>query len=136
MYWLCACTQLREQLRGYVEARHAVAVVTGVPVLTPMWFHFPDPDAWTPAAETQFMFGADWLVAPVTSYGAASRSVYLPVLPAGEGWVSFYDGVNATAVPGGQWVVVPTPLETFPLFVRSSLDLAAWGVARPQRGAH
>ncbi len=123
------CGQLREQLRGYVEAKHAAAMTTGVPVLTPMWFHFPDADAASAAAETQFMFGGDWLVAPVLSYGATNRSVYLPVLPAGEAWVPYYrassdGGVGAGGVAGGQWVVVPTPLETFPLFVRSSLDLA------------
>ena len=79
------------------------------------------------AAEFQFVFGGDWLVAPVLEYGAASRAVYMPTLPPGEGWVSYYNGLNSTRIAGGQWLTVATPIDTFPLFFRSSLNVTAWG---------
>jgi len=65
----------------------------------------------------QFMFGPDWLVAPVLEYGASNRSVYLPALPANETWVYWW---NQTVVPSttGQRVVMATPVDEFPLFFR------------------
>ena len=61
------------------------------------------------------MFGPDWLVAPVTTYLATSRSVYLPLLPANQTWVYYF---NLSAVgQGGARVDVATPITEFPLFV-------------------
>ena len=117
---------LRDGLRGYIADKHLEAEATGVPVLTPTFFHFPaDAESWSAATETQFVFGGDWIVAPVLEYQAASRSVWLPTLPADEAWVSFYDGLNSTRIAGGQRLTVDTTdLARFPLFFRSSLGAA------------
>ncbi len=45
----------------------------------------------------RFMFGPDWLVAPVTTYQAANWTVYLPALPAPQVWVYFF---NETVING------------------------------------
>ena len=45
----------------------------------------------------EYMFGPAFLVAPVTTYKARSRSVYLP--PAGGGWYNFWTGAYTA---GGQ----------------------------------
>jgi alpha-glucosidase (family GH31 glycosyl hydrolase) len=37
------------------------------------------------------MFGPRWLVAPQYTYKAASRTVYLPKLSAGQEWVYWYN---------------------------------------------
>jgi len=104
---------LREQLRGYVMDQMRLASSSGIPILRPMFFDFPnDPRAYT--AEDQFMFGPNWLVAPVLQYQATSRMVYLPVLPQGQVWTHFY--TNQDYNPGS--VSVPTPITTFPLFFR------------------
>jgi hypothetical protein len=61
------------------------------------------------------VFGPDWLVAPVTAAGAASRSVYLPALQPNQTWVYYF---NLSAVgQGGARVEVATPITEFPLFV-------------------
>jgi alpha-D-xyloside xylohydrolase len=62
------------------------------------------------------MFGPKYLVAPVTVYGAKNRSVYLPQLPRGEAWA--YSFNRSITHAGGRRIVVDTPLEEFPLFLR------------------
>ena len=132
---LAALLSLREQLREYIAGKHAVAEATGVPVLTPTFFHFPaDAQSWSAATESQFVFGGDWIVAPVLEYQAASRSVWLPTLPADEAWVSFYDCLNSSRIAGGQRITVnTTDIARFPLFFRSSLGAALerYGLRRP-----
>ena len=55
----------------------ASAAENGAPPMRPLWFDFPDDTtAWT--VEDQYLFGPSVLVAPVTSFGARSRDVYLP----------------------------------------------------------
>jgi len=121
---------LRDRMRQYIADRHRLAEQTGVPILTPMFFHFPDDaECWAPGSETQFVVGGDWLVAPVSELNATSRSVFFPTLPSGEHWVPFYDGlVPSPQVDGGQRLDVTFTIATFPLFRRSSLNLTKWGI--------
>ena len=75
-----------------------------------MYLEFPDdPVCWT--LWDQYMFGADYIVAPVTEYGAREREVYLP---AGR-WI----GTDGTLIDSaGGFVTVPAPLDTMPVFHR------------------
>jgi alpha-D-xyloside xylohydrolase len=61
----------------------------------------------------QFMFGPAFLVNPVLSAGANSRSVYLPT---GTTWYNFWTGEAQT---GGQTISARAPRDTIPLFVRA-----------------
>jgi len=108
---------IRENLRDYVYTHFMESVQFGIPLLRPMFLQFPD-DATcqTPQVEDQFMFGPDWLVAPVTVYQARSRSVYLPTLHLNQTWTHFFTNQNHV---GGHRVVIATPLESFPLFFRN-----------------
>jgi len=63
--------------------------------------------------DDEFMFGPAFLVAPVTRFGARSRSVYLP---AGTDWYDFNKGKRYA---GGQRIDADAPLERMPLFVRA-----------------
>jgi alpha-D-xyloside xylohydrolase len=60
----------------------------------------------------QFMFGPAFMVSPVTSAGATSRSVYLP---AGK-WYDFWTG---TAVDGGTKISADAPTNKIPLHIRA-----------------
>ncbi len=112
---------LREDLREYVLRINAETVATGMPMVRAMVLAFPiDPAA--AAAEDQFMFGPDWLVAPVTVQGAASRSVVLPLLTTGEVWMYWWN--QSRNYVGGQTVTIATPINEFPLFVRTRLAAA------------
>ena len=58
------------------------------------------------------MFGPAFLVNPVTTAGATSRSVYFP---AGT-WYDFWTGATTT---GGSRVTVTAPLSQIPLYVKA-----------------
>ena len=107
--------RLRESLREYVSESNQEHSQSGFPMVRPMMLAFPlDTMAQSIDAEDQFMFGAQWLVAPVYIYQAQSRSVYLPLLNATSEWVYYF---NFSSVgQGGARVDVLTPLAEFPLF--------------------
>jgi len=70
---ITAVMRLRENLREYVWQLSAETAATGMPIVRPMILQFPDdPVCATPAVEGQFMLGPDWLVTPVTAYGASN----------------------------------------------------------------
>lgn len=83
------------------------------------------------AIDDEFMFGPSLLVAPVTTAGATSRSVYLP-----RGlWYDFWTG---KPVQGGRTVKVRAPLQTLPIFVRAGAVIPVGPVveyAAHQQGA-
>ena len=81
---------------------------TGAPVIRTMFFEFPDDEKCWELPE-QYMFGSDYLVAPVLEPGARERSVYLPK---GQ-WESISD---KKIYSGGQTVTVPAPLDVMPVF--------------------
>lgn len=107
--------QLRESLRDYVEYHLNISSQNGTPILRPMFYDFEN-DVECYKAEDQFMFGPDYLVAPVYIYSATSRSVYLPVVEEKNfTWQHFY---TKQIYKGGQRYEIPTTLNDFPLFVK------------------
>ena len=106
---------LRENLREYVAEINDEAVATGMPMLRPMFLQWPeDKGCEGTDVEDQFMFGPRWLAAPVTTYKATSRTVYLPKLAEGQEWVYYYS-MKSMGV-GGARVTMDTPIDEFPLF--------------------
>jgi alpha-glucosidase (family GH31 glycosyl hydrolase) len=61
----------------------------------------------------EYMFGPAFLVAPVTSQGQTTKSVYLP---AGTVWYNYW---TKEKFDGGQTVQVNAPIDTIPLFVKA-----------------
>jgi alpha-D-xyloside xylohydrolase len=61
----------------------------------------------------EYLYGSAFLVAPVTSFKARSREVYLP---AGATW---YDFETGKAHAGGQTIKADAPLSRMPLFVKA-----------------
>jgi alpha-glucosidase len=112
-----AAIELRYALLPYLYTEMRHAATTGEPVMRPLVLDFPD---WAPAtsaagrwaAESQFMFGRQVLVAPVLEEGARRRPVWLPP---GE-WRDFHTGRR---VHGGRVVTVRAGLETIPMFARA-----------------
>ena len=106
---------LRESLRPYVERHLRETSRTGLPLIRSMAMAFPlDPTSQTEAVEDQYMFGDEFLVAPVFMEQAPNRSVYLPPLER-EVWEHYFTGQRHK---GGRVITEPTPLETFPLYRR------------------
>lgn len=111
---LTAMLRLREQLREYVADAYRAAQITGVPILRPMVFDFPDADC--ARAADQYLFGtAPHVVAPVYTYGSRARDVYLPALDGGRKWRYLFNA--SVEVEGGGWLrAFPAPLSEFPVF--------------------
>ena len=107
---------MRERMRPYIMAQMRAAHESGIPPMRPLFVDFPgDPRAWD--VEDQYMFGPDLLVAPVASYGARQRRVYLP---AGSQWTSAW---TSETTAGGGALVEQAPLGRIPLFLRDDASL-------------
>lgn len=103
---------LRYQLRPYIIEQARKVSDEGYTLMRPLVFDFPH-DEEALRQSTEYMFGSDYLVCPVTKPRVKSWRVYLPVNEAG--WKSFWS--NETYA-GGQYVDVPVNLDAIPVFVR------------------
>ena len=130
----------REQMRDYVMDAQAAWSATNAPIISPMFLLFPGDavcgftaDASDGACAAQFMFGRDWLAKPITRYGQTSSWVYLPALPRGQSWVSFFERRDY----GGfaQNATMDTPVAVFPLFYRNYAASTAGGAQGRNAGA-
>ncbi len=101
--------KLRYRLLPYIYACAARTAVTGRPLMRPLLLDYPN-DPTTHSLDLQYLFGDDFLVAPVFAE-AADVPVYLP---AGR-WIDYW---SKQAHVGPNWVRVQAPLDTLPLFVR------------------
>jgi alpha-D-xyloside xylohydrolase len=105
---------LHMSLFPYRYAAAQESARSGLPMMRSLLLmHQDDPDAR--AAETEYYFGPDLLVAPVLG-PVTQRAVYLP-----EGdWVDYWSGKQ---VSGRQTIAVDAPLDRLPLYVRSGAIL-------------
>jgi alpha-D-xyloside xylohydrolase len=102
---------IREGMQDYIVKTAKEAETQGLPMIRGMFFAFPqDEKAWEIA--DQYMFGSDYLVAPVTEYGARQRSVYLP---AGRWQAMDGSGIIEST---GMTVTAAAPLDYMPVYKR------------------
>jgi alpha-glucosidase/oligosaccharide 4-alpha-D-glucosyltransferase len=85
---------------------------TGMPLMRPVLFE--EPDGNTQAISSTYLWGPDFLVAPVVEPGAARKEVYFPVRD--SVWFDFYSGQPHR---GGITEVVATAPDHIPVFVRA-----------------
>ena len=103
--------RLRESMRDYVREQMRKAHERGTPVMRPLFYDFPkDERCWN--VDDAYMFGPDYLVAPITELGQRSRSVYLPE---GANWKEMETGKKWE---GGQTVTVDAPIDVIPVLIR------------------
>jgi alpha-glucosidase len=102
--------RLRYRLIPYIYSSYYTMYKTGAPIIRALVFHHPD-DPNTYAIDDQYYFGDNFIICPVTVKGAVSRIVYLP-----EGtWYDYWSGKQFT---GKQYILVKTPIEKLPVFVK------------------
>ena len=100
--------QTRWALKPYLIRLYQEAQETGAPLMRPMfWGYETDPVCWT--LTDQYLFGPDYLVAPILTAGARSRSVYLP-----EG--TWEEIRTKKHIKGGQWIQAEAPIEAIPVY--------------------
>ena len=104
--------KIRAEMREYIRALMEEAHKKGTPVMRTMFYEFPgDARCWE--VEDQYMFGSDYMVAPVMAPSQKKRHVYLP-----EG-LRWRDLSGRGQWDGGNTIEVDCPLDTMPVFARS-----------------
>jgi alpha-D-xyloside xylohydrolase len=108
-------TQLRASLLPYIYSYATQASTSGLPILRPLVLMYPaDANTYGSVYNTShsYMFGNEFLVAPVVTANATSRAVYLP-----QGhWFDFFSNQRYT---GGQTITWNNANQhQMPLFVR------------------
>ena len=101
---------LRSSLKPYLEQIFTEAHENGSPLMRAMFYEYPgDERCWT--LDDQYMFGPDYLVAPVLAPGIRKREVYLP-----EG--EWRDIRSGRVFRGRQTVMMEAPLDSIPVLKR------------------
>ena len=100
-------------IKAYLQQELAKMSATGRPLNRWLWWDFAaDAKAW--AVDDQYMFGDDYMVAPVMELGAIERAVYFPGDPTTTHWTHAFTNRSFAA---GQVHTVEAPLgAAFPLF--------------------
>lgn len=104
--------RLRYRLLPYTYSMAYKNYKSGMPLVRPLFFLDPA-DPHLANYDSAYMFGKNFLVAPVVHQGIISKNVYLPQT---DNWVNYW---NDKVYKGGQTVTVNATLSTLPLFVRS-----------------
>ena len=103
--------ELRYRLMPYTYSLARQAHTLGLPIMRPLVLNYPDdPCVWD--LGTEYLWGDDLLVAPVTRAGATSWPAYLPA----GGWYDFW---SQQRHEGQRGVCVEAGLDRLPLFVRA-----------------
>jgi Alpha-glucosidases, family 31 of glycosyl hydrolases len=104
---------LRENLVPYTYTLAEEANRTGLPIVRPTYLEYPDEPQAYAAADSEYFYGSDLLVAPVTTPGtSATTSVWLPP---GQ-WTDYFTGETYT---GGGTREVTTDLNSMPVFIKA-----------------
>ncbi|KAF3037266.1 hypothetical protein E8E12_007986 [Didymella heteroderae] len=108
---------VRYRLLDYIYTGFHRQSTTGVPLLNPLFFHYPqDPNTF--AIEHQFFYGDDILVSPVLEENSTAVSIYLP-----NG--TFYDWWTLEQIQGtGSWInLTDVGFDSIPLHIRGGAIL-------------
>ncbi len=102
---------IRISMKPYIKQLFDEAHQNGSPLIRTMFYEFPqDTKCWE--LQDQYMFGSEYLVAPILHLNEFERDVYLP---AGT-WTDTRDGQQ---YEGGQTVHVAAPLDSIPVFQKN-----------------
>lgn len=105
---------LRERLVPYTYTLAREATETGTPIVRPLYLQYPAEQESYALAGSEYLYGPDVLVAPVSSPGdTATTSVWFPT---GSTWTDWFTGKT---YQGGTTAKITTDLSTMPVFVRS-----------------
>ena len=101
---------IRIEMHDYIKQLYEEASSNGSPLIRTMFYEFPeDSKCWE--LQDQYMFGSDYLVAPIFHLNQFEREVYLP---AGK----WEDTRDHKVYDGGQTIIADAPLDSMPVFKR------------------
>ena len=101
---------LRLSLKPYIKELYRECTENGSPLIRTLFYEFPeDEKCWK--IEDEYMFGSEYLVAPILEINTFEREVYLP---AGK-WEDIRDH---KVYEGGCVITAKAPIESIPVFHR------------------
>ena len=102
---------IRIEMHDYIKDLYKEASENGSPLIRTMFYEFPeDEKCWE--LDDQYMFGSEYIVAPILHLNQFEREVYLP-----EGKWELTS--NQQIYDGGQIVKVSAPIEYMPVFKKA-----------------
>lgn len=106
--------KLRYRLTPYLYSYMHRTSENGEPLIKPLFFSFDDPKA-AQYQDSEYMFGNEFLVAPVTEQGQIRKTIYLPQLEDGYVWIDYW---TDEPMEGGNEYSVKVPVQEIPLFIK------------------
>ena len=104
--------ELRYELLPYNYSLAIENSLTGAPMVRSMDYHYPNMDGMSEIND-QYLWGRDFLIAPVLTQGATSRSVVFPNDPNNsQNWIPYFSD-------GDLQNPIDAPIDTMPIFVRN-----------------
>ena len=105
-------TKIRENLKEYTLDLFDESHNNGYPLIRAMFLEFPeDANSWVET--TDYMFGSDLLIVPITEEYVNKVEVYLPL---GEEWINVWNGEK---YKGGKKYEIEVTIDDLPVFCRS-----------------
>lgn len=101
-------SDIHASLGDYIKELVSLQATSGIPVMRPLFYHYDEPECYS--IKTEYLLGADILVAPIYKEGATSRDVLLPK----DNWRHLFTG----ALYRGGTHNVSAPIGTPPVFIR------------------
>ena len=111
--------KLRYSLLPYIYSTAHQVRTDAVGFMQAMPVAYPN-DEQTYDIIDQYMFGKNFLVAPIVEDGVIGRNVYLPQ---GDRWIDFWSGYT---FEGGEQPFKAAPMDIIPLYVRAG-SILPWG---------
>lgn len=106
---LTSYTKIRMGLQNYISDLFLQASKKGFPLIRPIFFEYPEDD-YSYSEGTQYFFGSDMIICPVTEYKQRKIDVYIP----DSNWIDVYKG---TYIKKGL-NKVDCPLYKIPVYVK------------------
>lgn len=115
--------KLRYRLMPYIYSIGAATYLHNYTIMRGLVMDFPQ-DSIARQSKEEYLFGPDLLIAPVHTYGARKKAIYLPTAaPDGNKPTGWYDLYAGKYYEGGQQITVPAPYGRIPVFVKAGAIL-------------
>jgi len=109
-----AAIELRYRLIPYMYAYEHQAHESGLGIVRPLFWDFPEDTTGNAYRTDEWMFGDELLVAPILMEGQAHRSIYLPQ----GNWIDYFRGQKYEGRKLITYSVNPDTWSDIPLFIR------------------
>jgi alpha-glucosidase (family GH31 glycosyl hydrolase) len=116
---LQSAIRLRYDLAPYIYTMARKAYDTGISLCRPMYYDYPENEE-AYSFRTEYMFGDDLLIMPVTTPAVNNISTVKVWLPKGTDW---YEWSTGTLLKGGQIVERNFLLNEYPIYVKAGAIL-------------